>query len=200
MRSKGTIAFLIVVLLVFFAGCAGCNTYNGLVASEERVEQAWADVETQYQRRADLIPNLVNTVRGAADFEQETLERVTEARARATSINLTSDDLADPERIRAFQAAQSQLGGSLGRLLAISENYPQLRATEAFQDLQAQLEGTENRINVARRDYNGSVRTYNTQVRRFPSNVFASIFGFERRVSFESEEGAEEAPTVDFTP
>lgn len=199
MRSTGTIAILVVVLLVLFAGCAGCSTYNSMIASEESVEQSWADVETQYQRRADLIPNLVNTVRGAADFEQETLESVTEARARATSINLTADDLSDPAKVRAFQEAQSQLSGALSRLLAVSENYPQLRATESFRDLQVQLEGTENRINVARRDYNGSVREYNTQVRRFPANIFAGIFGFDRRTPFEADEGAEEAPTVDFS-
>ena len=199
MRSKGTIVVLIVVLLVLFAGCAGCTTYNSLVASEEQVEQVWGDVETQYQRRADLIPNLVNTVRGAADFEQETLESVTQARARATSINLTADDLTDPVKVRAFQEAQSQLSGALSRLLAVSENYPQLRATEAFRDLQAQLEGTENRISVARRDYNATVRQYNTKVRRFPSNIFAGMLGFDTRLPFEAEEGAEEAPTVDFS-
>jgi LemA protein len=199
MRSKGTIVVLVVVLLVLFAGCAGCTTYNSLVASEEQVEQVWGDVETQYQRRADLIPNLVNTVRGAADFEQETLESVTQARARATSINLTADDLADPAKVRAFQEAQSQLSGALSRLLAVSENYPQLRATEAFRDLQVQLEGTENRISVARRDYNATVRQYNTKVRRFPSNIFAGMLGFDTRLPFEAEEGAEEAPTVDFS-
>jgi len=199
MRSKGTIVVLVVVLLVLFAGCAGCTTYNSLVASEEQVEQVWGDVETQYQRRADLIPNLVNTVRGAADFEQETLESVTQARARATSINLTADDLTDPVKVRAFQEAQSQLSGALSRLLAVSENYPQLRATEAFRDLQAQLEGTENRISVARRDYNATVRQYNTKVRRFPSNIFAGMLGFDTRLPFEAEEGAEEAPTVDFS-
>ncbi len=198
MRSKGTIGILLVVILLFFAGCAGCNTYNTMVQAEEIVEQAWADVETQYQRRADLIPNLVNTVRGAADFEQETLQAVTEARARATSINLTADDLDDPERVRAFMAAQNELGGALGRLLAVAENYPQLRATEAFRDLQAQLEGTENRINTARRDYNQAVQRYNTQVRRFPTNIFAGLFGFERRTPFEAAEGAERAPEVQF--
>ena len=198
MRSKGTIAILVVLLLVVFAGCASCNTYNTMIASEERVEQAWADVETQYQRRADLIPNLVSTVRGAADFEQETLQSVTEARARATSINVSAEDLDDPEQVQAFMEAQNQLSGALGRLLAVSENYPQLRATEAFRDLQAQLEGTENRISVARRDYNQSVQQYNTSVRRFPANIVAGIFGFDRRTPFEAEAGAEEAPEVDF--
>lgn len=198
MRSKGTIALVIILLLVGFAGCAGCGSYNNLVAEDERVEQAWADVETQYQRRADLIPNLVNTVRGAADFERETLESVTNARARATSINLTADDLDDPEKIRQFQEAQAQLSGALSRLLAVAENYPQLRATDAFRDLQVQLEGTENRITVARRDYNEAVRQFNTQVRRFPTSIIAGITGFDRRTPFEADAGAERAPTVDF--
>lgn len=198
MRSKGAIGLLIVLLLVAFAGCAGCGTYNNLVAADENVERAWGDVETQYQRRSDLIPNLVNTVKGAANFEQETLEAVTNARARATSINLTADDLNDPERIRQFQEAQDQLSGALSRLLVVAENYPQLRATESFRDLQVQLEGTENRINVARQRYNEAVQSYNTQVRRFPANIIAGITGFERRQPFEATKGAEQAPTVDF--
>lgn len=198
MRSKGAIGLLVVLLLVAFAGCAGCGTYNNLVTSEEQVSQKWADVETQYQRRADLIPNLVNTVRGAANFERETLEAVTNARARATSINLSAEDLADPEKVRQFQEAQAQLGGALSRLLVVSENYPELRATESFRDLQVQLEGTENRINTARRDYNAAVTAYNTQVRRFPANIIAGLTGFERRTPFEAAEGAETAPTVDF--
>lgn len=198
MRSKGTIALVVIVLLVGFAGCAGCNTYNSLVTAQERVRTAWADVETQYQRRADLIPNLVNTVQGAADFEQETLQSVTEARAKATSINIEPGDLSDPQRIQQFQQAQSQLSGALSRLLAVSEDYPELRATAAFQDLQAQLEGTENRITVARRDYNEAVRQYNTQIRQFPTVLVASMAGFDRRAPFEAEEGAEEAPEVEF--
>jgi LemA protein len=193
------IGLLVVVLLVAFAGCAGCGTYNSLVSSEEQVEEAWANVETSYQRRADLIPNLVNTVKGAADFEQETLESVTNARARATSINLSVDDLSDPQKIQEYQAAQSQLSGALGRLLAVAENYPQLTATAAFRDLQTQLEGTENRINVARTRYNEQVRAYNTDVRSFPANIFAGIFGFDRREPFEADPGAEDAPEVDFS-
>lgn len=199
MRSKGMIGLLVVILLVAFAGCAGCGTYNNLVAEEEQVEEAWANVETSYQRRADLIPNLVNTVKGAADFEQETLESVTNARARATSINLSVDDLSDPQKIQEYQAAQAQLSGALGRLLAVAENYPQLTATAAFRDLQTQLEGTENRINVARTRYNEQVREYNTEVRRFPSNIFAGLFGFDRREPFEADPGAEDAPEVDFS-
>ena len=198
MRSTGTIVLVVIVLLLGFAGCAGCNSYNDLVGMDERVEQAWADVETQYQRRADLVPNLVSTVRGAADFEQETLQSVTEARARATSINVDPGDLDDPEKIRQYQEAQAQLSGALGRLLAVSENYPQLRATEAFRDLQAQLEGTENRISVARRDYNQAVQQYNVQVRRFPTALVAGVTGFDRRTPFEAEAGAEQAPEVSF--
>jgi LemA protein len=199
MRSKGAIGLLVVLLLVAFAGCAGCSTYNSLVAEEENVNEAWGNVETTYQRRADLIPNLVNTVKGAANFEQETLTEVTNARARATSINLSTDDLSDPAKLQQFQEAQTELGRSLGRLLAVSENYPQLQATESFRDLQAQLEGTENRINVARTRYNEAVRVYNTKVRSFPAALFAGIFGHRSRPSFEADPGAEEAPTVDFS-
>jgi len=198
MRSTGTIALLIVAVVLLVLGISGCTTYNSLVGAEEQVEQAWANVETQYQRRADLIPNLVSTVRGAADFEQDVLTSVTEARAQATSIQLSVDDLNDPTALQRFQEAQGQLGSALGRLLAVSENYPQLRATAAFRDLQAQLEGTENRINVARKRYNDAVRQYNTEVRSFPTVVYASVFGFERRSSFEADAGAETAPSVDF--
>lgn len=199
MRSKGAIGLLIILLLVAFGGCAGCGTYNSLVAADEQVEEAWGNVQSTYQRRLDLVPNLVNTVKGAADFEQETLASVTEARARATSINLNVDDLSDPAKLQQFQEAQAQLGGALGRLLVVSENYPQLRASESFRDLQVQLEGTENRINVARNRYNEAVREYNTKVRRFPGALFAGLFGFERRSAFEAEAGAETAPTVDFS-
>ena len=186
---------LVVIGLAFFAGV---GSYNGLVTADEAVGQSWADVQTQYQRRADLIPNLVNVVRGAADFEQETLTAVTEARARATSINLSADDLGDPAMMEQFMAAQQSLSGALGRLLVVSENYPDLRATEAFRDLQVQLEGTENRINVARRDYNDAVAAYNGKVRRFPGSIIASLTGFDRKSPFEADKGAEDAPTVDF--
>jgi LemA protein len=197
MRSKGALALIIIVILIAFGGCAGCSTYNGLVSSDESVNQAWGNVQTQYQRRADLIPNLVSTVKGAADFESETLESVTNARARATSVNIDASDLS-PENLAAFQAAQQELSGALGRLLAVSENYPQLRATEAFRDLQVQLEGTENRINTARTRYNQAVAGYNRGVRQFPGNLFAGIFGFQSKGSFEAAAGAQNAPTVDF--
>lgn len=197
MRSKGVLGILIIVLLVGFVGCAGCGTYNGLVAQDERVETAWANVETQYQRRADLIPNLVSTVRATANFERETLESVTNARTRATSININADDLDDAEKIAEFAAAQQQLGQSLGRLIAVAEAYPEVQATEAFRDLQAQLEGTENRIATSRRDFNNAVRTYNTSIRRFPTSIVAAFTGFERKASFEASAGAEKAPSVD---
>jgi LemA protein len=198
MRSKGTIALVIFVVLLGFVGCGATNSYNTLVQSDEQVKQSWANLQAQYQRRADLIPNLVETVKGAADFEQETLQSVTEARAKATSIQVSAEDLNDPQKVQQFQQAQSALGQSLGRLLAVSENYPQLQATQAFSDLQAQLEGTENRITVARRDYNAAVRQYNTKVRSFPTMLFAGVMGFPPKTPFEAEAGAQDAPDVNF--
>ena len=198
MRSKGAITLVVLVLVLGFVGCGATSTYNSLVQGDEQVQQSWANVQAAYQRRADLIPNLVETVKGAADFEQETLTAVTEARAKATSIQVNPEDLENPQQLQQFQQAQSALGQSLGRLLAVSENYPELRATQNFSDLQAQLEGTENRITVARRDYNNAVRQYNTQVRSFPTVIFAGLLGFEQKASFEAEQGAEQAPDVDF--
>jgi len=191
-----TLIGIVAVLALFVA--TGVGTYNDLVGEEESLNRSWADVEAQYQRRADLIPNLVNTVKGAANFESETLEAVTSARARATSINLSADDLSNPERVQEFMAAQQSLGGALGRLLVVAENYPQLQATESFKTLQDQLEGTENRINVARRDYNAAVAAFNTKVRRFPASIIAGVTGFERRAPFEAQGGAEKAPQVEF--
>ena len=198
MRSKGAITLVVLVVLLGFVGCGATSSYNSLVQSDEQVQQAWADVQAAYQRRADLIPNLVETVKGAADFEKETLQAVTEARAKATSIQVSAEDLDNPQQLQQFQQAQSALGQSLGRLLAVSENYPKLQATQAFSDLQAQLEGTENRITVARRDYNNTVRQYNTQVRSFPTVIFAGLMGFEPKTPFEAETGADQAPDVDF--
>lgn len=194
----GLIILGVIIAIVGVFIFSSIGTYNNLVAQEEAVAQVWADVETQYQRRADLIPNLVSTVRGAADFERETLEAVTSARARATSINLDASDLSDPARMQEFMAAQNSLSGALGRLLVVTENYPDLRATESFRDLQAQLEGTENRITVARRDYNNVVRQFNTMVRQFPGSIIAAMTGFDRRTPFEATGGAEKAPEVDF--
>lgn len=198
MRSKGAIALLVIVVIVGFAGCAGCNSYNNLVQSQEAVNQAWANVESAYQRRADLIPNLVNTVQGAADFEKETLQQVIEARSRATGITINAEDLDDPQQVQQYMQAQQQLGGALSRLFAVAEQYPQLQAVNAFRDLQVQLEGTENRINVARTRYNEAVARYNTRVRQLPTAIVANLAGFDARTPFEAEEGAEEAPEVDF--
>ena len=173
------------------------NVYNGLVAAEEQVESAWAQVENQYQRRADLVPNLVATVKGYAAHEQETLEGVIEARAKATQITIDPAN-ATAEQLAAFQAAQGELSQALGRLLAVAESYPDLKANENFRDLQQQLEGTENRIAVARQLFNDEARNFNTKVRRFPNNIIASMCGFEKKPYFEAEEGARTAPKVEF--
>ena len=173
------------------------NVYNSLVAQEEQVETEWAQVENQYQRRADLVPNLVATVKGYATHEQETLEGVISARAKATQITIDPAN-ATPEQLAAYQAAQGELSQALGRLLAVAESYPDLKANENFRDLQAQLESTENRITVARQTFNDTARQYNTKVRRFPGNIIAGIFGFEKKPYFEAEEGANKAPKVEF--
>ena len=172
-------------------------TYNGFVNKEEGLKSAWSNVETQYQRRADLIPNLGNTVKGYAAHESQTLNEVTEARAKATSINLSADDLT-PEKLQQFQQAQAQVRSALGRLIAVSESYPDLKANQNFLELQAQLEGTENRIAVARKDFNDVAQKYNVSVRRFPANLVARMFGFEQKPYFESAEGTETAPQVAF--
>lgn len=194
-------------LLIIFAVIAGVvvlgalmigGSYNGLVSQREAVRESFGKLQSQYQRRADLIPNLVSTVKGAADFEKSTITQVTEARAKATSMQIDASK-ATPEQIQQYQAAQGELSQALGRLLAVSENYPQLRATEAFRDLQTQLEGTENRIAVARNDYNGVAKTYNTSVQTFPRNIVAGMFGFEKQPYFEADKGAEKAPKVDFS-
>ena len=174
-----------------------CHVLSGFVNREEGLKSAWSNVETQYQRRADLIPNLVNTVKGYAAHETQTLNEVTEARARATSINLSADDLT-PERLAQFQRAQAEVRSALGRLIAVSESYPDLKANQNFLELQAQLEGTENRISVARKQFNEVARTYNVSVRRFPANLVAKMFGFEQKPYFESAEGSEAAPQVQF--
>ena len=185
------IGVVAVVAIFFYA------TYNGFVNREEGLKSAWSNVETQYQRRADLIPNLVNTVKGYAAHETQTLNEVTEARARATSINLSADDLT-PERLAQFQRAQAELRSALGRLIAVSESYPDLKANQNFLELQAQLEGTENRIAVARKDFNAAAQQYNVSVRRFPANLVARMFGFGQKPYFESAEGAAAAPQVTF--
>jgi len=176
---------------------SGCNSYNTFVDIEEDVENSWSKVQSAYQRRADLIPNLVNTVKGVADFEKSTLTQVTEARAKATSVNVDPSKLT-PEKLKQFQQAQTGLSQSLGRLLVVSERYPQLQANQNFRELQVQLEGTENRIKVARDRYNDVVTKYNKKVRRFPGTLFASMFGFEERAQFEAEASAQQAPEVNF--
>lgn len=194
MNIKTIIGIGVLVLLVIF----GISSYNGLVEQQENVNQAWAQVENQYQRRADLVPNLVNTVKGAADFEQETLTQVVEARSRATSIQVSADDLNDPQKLEQFQQAQSQLSGALSRLLVTVERYPEIQANENFRDLQNQLEGTENRIATERMRFNQAAQGYNTSIRTFPRNIFAGLFGFDSKAYFEADEGAEQAPEVNF--
>lgn len=191
----GLIAILgILVILVFM----GCGSYNTLVGKDENVKKQWNDVQTQYQRRADLIPNLVRTVQGEANFERGTLNDVISARARASSMQINPENLTD-ENIQRFQQAQSQLSGALSRLLVTVEQYPNLRANDAFRNLQVQLEGTENRIATSRRDFNAAVQDYNVSVRRFPTNIFAGIMGFSPRQGFTADEGSQNAPTVDFS-
>ncbi len=192
-----SISVLITLGVLALLTMVGCNKYNAFVDLEVQVEKAWGDVQSAYQRRADLIPNLVNTVKGAADFERSTLTAVTEARAKATSIQIDPANIT-PEQLQQFQQAQSQLSGALSRLLVTVERYPELKANQNFRDLQAQLEGTENRIKVARDRYNEAVAAYNRSVRRFPGNFFAMIFGFDQKAMFEAQEGAENAPEVQF--
>jgi LemA protein len=185
-------------LLPLFLLLPACG-YNSLVSADENVKAAWAQVENVYQRRADLIPNLVATVKGSAQHEEKVLEEVTAARASATQVKLTADDLTDPEKVKAFEDAQAKLTGSLGRLLAVSENYPDLKANAAFRDLQSQLEGTENRIAVERRRYNDAVRDYNVKCREFPTLIAAKIWGFKPKEPFKATTaGAEKPPEVKF--
>lgn len=195
MRSLVVIGVLAGLVLILLAG--GCNNYNKFVGMEEDVENAWSKVQSAYQERADLVPNLVATVKGAADFERGTLEAVTNARAKATSIQVDPSNLT-PEKMAEFQKAQSELGQSIGRLLVSVESYPTLQANASFRDLQAQLEGMENRIRVERNRYNDSSTAYNKSIRRFPASFFASIFGFSQKTQFEAQEGSQNAPKVAF--
>lgn len=195
--KKGTIALLVVGVFILALVMGTLTTYNGLVSKDEAVVTAWGNVQSQYQRRADLVPNLVSTVKGYAKHESETLEGVVAARAKATQITVNADELT-PEKLKQYQAAQGELSQALGRLMAIQENYPQLKANENFSELQAQLEGTENRINESRQLFNSAVQTYNVSVRRFPANIVAGMFGFEKKSQFEAESGAEKAPKVEF--
>lgn len=189
--------WIIIIAVIAVIAVYGISSYNSMVSQEEAVGTAWSNVENQYQRRADLIPNLVNTVKGYAAHEKETFDAVVSARAKATQTTVSIDDLT-PEKMEAYQRAQGEVGSALSRLLAVTENYPDLKANENFQTLQAQLEGTENRISVERRNFNNVARKYNTTIRRFPKNIFAGMFGFEKRPYFEAQEGTEQAPEVKF--
>jgi len=195
--KKGTVILIVVAVVGVALFLSFKGNYNKLVVLDEGISSAWAQVENQYQRRADLIPNLVNTVKGYADFEQETLTAVVEARSKATSITVDPSNLT-PEAVANFQKAQDGLGGALSRLLVSVERYPDLKANTQFQQLQVQLEGTENRIAVERRNFNNTVQGYNSTVRQFPRNIIASILGFEKKGYFESTAGSENAPKVSF--
>ena len=191
----------ILLISVFVLTLSGCG-YNTFQSTDEQIKASWSEVLNQYQRRADLIPNLVSTVKGETKFEQDTLIKVVEARAKATSIQVNSELINDPAAFAKFQQAQSQLSGALSRLLVISENYPNLKANQAFRDLQAQLEGTENRVTVARNRYIQSVQAYNTHIRQFPVNITAKLFGYQPKANFsvENEAAISKAPTVEFAP
>lgn len=193
----GKIVPLIVIALLLILGFSMCGSYNTAVGKDEGVKQAWSQVENQYQRRADLIPNLVNTVKGYANFEQQTLQAVVQARASATQIKIDPNDLT-PENLQRFEQAQQTLSGALGRLLAVSENYPDLKANQNFLGLQDELAGTENRIAQERRKFNQTVQDYNAFIRRFPTNILAGIFGFSPKGYFQATPGSERAPEVQF--
>lgn len=192
-----SITTLVILGLLAVVGFMGCNGYNGLVKQEESVNKAWNNVQAEYQNRNDLVGNLVNTVKGAANFEQKTLTDVIEARAKATSVNINADNLT-PEKMAEFQAAQGQLTGALSRLMATVEAYPTLKATENFTKLQGQLEGIENNIKNSRKIFNDEVNVYNTKVRSFPMNLLGGMFGFKAKEGFKADAGAEKAPEVKF--
>ncbi len=192
--AVGGFILVVVAIMVIW----GISAYNNLVTLNESVNQSWSQVENQYQRRADLIPNLVNTVKGYANFERGVLTDVTEARAKVSQMNITPEVLNDPQAFQKFQQMQGQLSGALSRLLVTVENYPELKANENFLQLQAQLEGTENRISVERKRFNETVQTYNTTIKRFPNTIFASVFGFQQKQYFQSTAGSETPPKVEF--
>ncbi len=197
MKGTRNIALLVIAGLLLILGVWGCNGYNGVVRQDENVKKAWNNVNAEYQKRSDLVGNLVSTVKGAANFEQQTLTQLVEARAKATSINLTADQLT-PENMAKFQEAQGQMSGALSRLLAVVENYPDLKANQNFLQLQGQLEGIENDVRSSRKTFNDAVNTYNTKVRSFPVNILAGMFGFKAKEGFKADEGAEKAPKVQF--
>jgi len=197
MRTRNLVLISIIAFILLLGAC-GCSGYNSLVDKDVKVKTAWANVESEYQRRSDLIPNLVSTVKGSANFEQETLTGVINARSKATGITVDANNLS-PEKIAEFQKAQNELRGALSRLLVVAEQYPDLKSTQAFRDLQTQLEGTENRIKTSRKDFNDAVGDYNSSRRKFPMIIISNLIGFPEKGFFEAEDGAEKAPTVDFT-
>ena len=194
MKIKSSLIWIAIIVVVILLGV---KVNNSMVSKEEGVSKAWSNVENQYQRRSDLIPNLVNTVKGYAEHESETLQAVVDARTKATQISIDADNMTE-EQIQQFQQAQKEVSGALSRLIAISEAYPDLKANENFKELQSQLEGTENRIAVERRNFNDAANEYNTYIRKFPQSLFASILNFDKKPYFAAEEGSEKAPVVEF--
>ncbi|MBS4042980.1 MAG: LemA family protein [Chitinophagaceae bacterium] len=194
MSTKNLTLIVIGALILFLGGC-GCKSYNGLVTGDQDVKKSWSNVETNYQRRTDLYNSVIKTVQGSANFEKSTLKEVIDARSKATSVTV---DINDPQSLEKYQAAQGQFQSAFGRLMAIAEAYPDLKTTKAFQDFQTQIEGTENRINVARQDYNKSVEGYNLKVLRFPNNIFAAIFNFKEKAFYKADAGSDKAPEIDF--
>ena len=194
MNTKN-ITLIVIGVLILFLGFSGCNGYNGLVRGDQDVKKAWSNVETNYQRRTDLYSSVVKTIEGSANFEKTTLTAVIAARASATQVKV---DINDPATLQKYQAAQGQLQSAFGRLMAVAEAYPNLKTTQSFQYFQTQIEGTENRIYIARRDYNELVNSYNLNVKSFPNNIFANIFGFKEKAYYEADKGAEKNPDIKF--
>jgi LemA protein len=194
MKTRNLGLIVIVALVLVLGGC-GCSSYNNLIKADQGVKNSWSNVETNYQRRTDLYNSVIKTIEGSANFEKSTLKEVIEARAKATSVQVNLDN---PESLQQYQQAQNQLQGAFGRLMAVAEAYPDLKTTKAFQDFQTQIEGTENRINIARQDYNTTVNNYNLQVKTFPNNIFANIFGFHEKAYYQANPGSENAPDINF--
>ena len=195
MKGTRNLSLLIIGGLVLILFAWGCNGYNGLIKGDQNVKKVWSNVETNYQRRTDLYSSVIKAIEGSANFEKSTLKEVLDARARATSVNV---DINDPASLEKYQQAQGSMQSAFGRLLAVVENYPDLKTTKAFQDFQTQIEGTENRINVARQDYNKSVEEYNLVVKRFPKNILAGIFGFKEKAYYKADPGSEKNPDIKF--
>lgn len=193
--KTGNLALIVILALVLVLGGCGCSSYNNLIRGDQGVKSSWSNVETNYQRRTDLYNSVVKTIQGSANFEKSTLNDVISARARATSIQVNLDN---PQSLQQYQQAQNQFQGAFGRLLAVAEAYPDLKTTKAFQDFQTQIEGTENRINIARQDFNKTVQGYNLQVRTFPNNLFAGVFGFHEKGYFQANPGSENPPDINF--